>query len=108
MRRSYLLLAGAVALGIAAAIGTGGAEADPGALCQTAADGAVQLAQTEGSSQPLVCCFENLTDESCAINAPTRNGCEWALAYQCPDAAYKCDDEAKICQCDVAGAGAAP
>jgi hypothetical protein len=108
MRKSYLLLAGALALGIATAIGTSGAEAGPGALCRTAADGTVQLAQTEGSAQPLTCCFADLTDESCAINAPTRNGCEWALAYQCPDAAYKCDDEARMCQCDAAGAGAAP
>ena len=107
MARGFLLVC-AIAFGLALALTTGGAVADEPALCPQVATAGTQIAEGTAEGDVLVCCFEGLADESCGIKVPTRNGCEWTMAYQCPDAAYTCDDEAKFCKCDAAGAGVAP
>jgi hypothetical protein len=104
MRRNLLLLAGAVALGVAAAFATGSAEADPSGLCPTAAGAAIQLAQTEGEPI-LTCCFEDGTSDACSITSPNQMGCEWTLLYQCKDGKYTCSTETKTCACDEPGGG---
>lgn len=107
MARGFSLVCG-IAFGMTLALTTGGAEAGESAVCPQVATAGAQVAEATAEGDVLVCCFEGLADESCGITSPNRNGCEWTMAYRCPDAAYTCDDEAKFCKCDVAGPGVVP
>lgn len=107
MRKGYLLLAGIAAAGIVMAWAMGGAAADPAETCRNPAI-AAQLADSASGDQLLACCFEGSTDQRCDFSSPNQTGCEWKLAYQCPDGNYTCDADTKVCICDKPVAATSP